>query len=101
MGCILIHIEICMCVHYSGENELNENNKPTTGNKTNSYCYENNWPKTGNKTNSFCYSTVYMCINCYSILVYGSTTKGDVVERCESILVHGSTTKGDVVKRSS
>ena len=34
------------------------------------------------------------------ILVYGSTTKGDVVKRSDCILVHGSTTKGDVVKRS-
>ena len=35
-----------------------------------------------------------------SILDYGSTTKGDVVERSACILVYGSTTKGDVVKRS-
>ena len=42
--------------------------------------------------------TVYMCINC--ILVYGSTTKGDVVKRSDCILVYGSPTKGDVVKRS-
>ena len=34
------------------------------------------------------------------ILVYGSTTKGDVVERFNCILVYGSTTKSDVVKRS-
>ena len=34
------------------------------------------------------------------ILVYGSTTKGDVVKRSDCILVYGSTTKGDVVKRS-
>ena len=33
-------------------------------------------------------------------LVYGSTTKGDVVKRSDCILVYGSTTKGDVVKRS-
>ena len=31
------------------------------------------------------------------ILVYGSTTKGDVVKRSDCILVYGSTTKGDVV----
>ena len=30
------------------------------------------------------------------ILVYGSTTKGDVVKRSDCILVYGSTTKGDV-----
>ena len=30
------------------------------------------------------------------ILVYGSTTKGDVVKRSYCILVYGSTTKGDV-----
>ena len=36
--------------------------------------------------------------NC--ILVYGSTTEGDVVKRSDCILVYGSTTKGDVVKRS-
>ena len=35
--------------------------------------------------------------NC--ILVYGSTTKGDVVKRFNCILVYGSTTKGGVVKR--
>ena len=34
------------------------------------------------------------------ILVYGSTTKGDVEKRSDCILVYGSTTKGDVVKRS-
>ena len=34
------------------------------------------------------------------ILVYGSTTKGDVVKRSDCILVYGSTTKGGVVKRS-
>ena len=34
------------------------------------------------------------------ILVYGSTTKGGVVERSDCILVYGSTTKGDVEKRS-
>ena len=34
------------------------------------------------------------------ILVYGSTTKGDVVKRSDGILVYGSTTKGGVVKRS-
>ena len=34
------------------------------------------------------------------ILVYGSTTKGDVVKRSDCILVYGSTTKVDVVKRS-
>ena len=34
------------------------------------------------------------------ILVYGSTTKGDVVKRSDCILVYGSTTKGVVVKRS-
>ena len=34
------------------------------------------------------------------ILVYGSTTKGDVVKRSDCTLVYGSTTKGDVVKRS-
>ena len=32
--------------------------------------------------------------------MYGSTTKGDVVERSDYILVYGSTTKGGVVKRS-
>ena len=32
--------------------------------------------------------------------MYGSTTKGDAVERCDCILVYGGTTKGDVVKRS-
>ena len=32
--------------------------------------------------------------------MYGSTTKGDAVERCDCILVYGRTTKGDVVKRS-
>ena len=31
------------------------------------------------------------------ILVYGSTTKGDVVKRSDCILVYGSTTKGDVM----
>ena len=36
--------------------------------------------------------------NC--ILVYGSTTKGDVVKRFDCILVYGSTTKGGFVKRS-
>ena len=36
----------------------------------------------------------------YCILVYGSTTKGDVVKRSDCILAYGSTTKGDVVKRS-
>ena len=36
--------------------------------------------------------------NC--ILVYGSTTKGDVVKKSDCILVYGSTTKGDVVKKS-
>ena len=35
-----------------------------------------------------------------SRLVYGSTTKGDVVQRSDCILVYWSTTKGDVVKRS-
>ena len=34
------------------------------------------------------------------ILVYGSTTKGDVVKRSDCIPVYGSTTKGDVVMRS-
>ena len=34
---------------------------------------------------------------CGCILVYGNTTKGDVVKRSDCILV---TTKGDVVKRS-
>ena len=34
------------------------------------------------------------------ILVYGSTTKGDVVKRSDCILVYRSTTKGDVVKIS-
>ena len=33
------------------------------------------------------------------ILVYGNTTKGDVVKRSDCILVYGSTTKGGVVKR--
>ena len=32
--------------------------------------------------------------------VVKSTTKGDVVKRFDCILVYGSTTKGDVVKRS-
>ena len=30
------------------------------------------------------------------ILVYGSTTKGDVVKRSDCILVYGSTTKSGV-----
>ena len=34
------------------------------------------------------------------VLVYGSTTKSDVVKRSDCIPVYGSTTKGDVVKRS-
>ena len=34
------------------------------------------------------------------ILMYGSTTKGNVVKRSDCILMYGSTTKGDVVKRS-
>ena len=34
------------------------------------------------------------------VLVYRSTTKGDVVKRSDCILVYGSTTKGSVVKRS-
>ena len=33
------------------------------------------------------------------ILVYGSTTKGDVVKWSDCILVYVSTTKGGVVKR--
>ena len=32
--------------------------------------------------------------------MYGSTTKGDIVERSDCVLVYGSTTKDDVVKRS-
>ena len=32
--------------------------------------------------------------------MYGSTTKGDVVNRSDCILVYRNTTKGDVVKRS-
>ena len=35
------------------------------------------------------------------IIVYGSTTKGDVVERSDCILVYGSTTKSDVVSKSN
>ena len=35
--------------------------------------------------------------NC--ILVYGNTTRGDVMKRSDSILVCASTTKGDVFKR--
>ena len=35
------------------------------------------------------------------ILVYGSTTKGDVVKRSDCILVYGSTTKGGVVSTVS
>ena len=35
------------------------------------------------------------------ILVYGSTTKGDVVKRSDCILVYRNTTKGDIVKRSN
>ena len=37
---------------------------------------------------------------CGCILVYGNTTKGDVVKRSDCILVYGNTTKSDVVKRS-
>ena len=45
-------------------------------------------------------SYVYIVKRSDCILVYGSTTKGDVVKRSDCILVYGSTTKGDVVKRS-
>ena len=31
--------------------------------------------------------------------MYGSTTKGDVIERFDCILVYGSTTKGNVIER--
>ena len=41
---------------------------------------------------------LYRGLHC--ILVYGSTTKGDVVQRSDCILVYVGTTKGDVVKRS-
>ena len=53
-------------------------------------------PNTFLKQLSKIYCTVYMCINC--ILVYGSTTKGDVV-KSDCKLVYGSTTKSGVVKR--
>ena len=33
------------------------------------------------------------------MLVYSSTTKGDVVKWSDCILVYGSTTKGDVVEK--
>ena len=33
------------------------------------------------------------------VLVFGSTTKGDVVKRSDCVLMYGSTSKGGVVKR--
>ena len=44
--------------------------------------------------------TFTCCEGSDCILVYGTTTKGDVVKRSDCILVYGNTTKGDVIKRS-
>ena len=56
---------------------------------------------TGSRSGSCVQEKWVMCtggVDC--ILVYGSTTKGDVGKRSDCILVYGSTTKDDVVKRS-
>ena len=77
-----------MCTLYRGDNEHYENNKQLTYNRKQNKQLLLLFPNAVLKQLPKRYSTVYMCTNC--ILVYGSTTKGDVVKRSDYFTDMGS-----------